>query len=52
MEDWEHFFVEKSRRRAETARLEQRRNRLKLAAATAVVVLLVIGGIIGLAILA
>jgi hypothetical protein len=45
------FFAEKSRRRAETARLEERRNQLKLALATAVVIVVALGGIIGLAML-
>ena len=51
VQDWEEFFVEKSRRRAETERQERRRNQFKVALATTVVVLLVVGGIVGLAML-
>jgi hypothetical protein len=51
VQDWEQFFVEKSRRRAETDRLERRRNQFKLTLATAVLVLIVLGGIVGLAML-
>lgn len=52
MEDWEEFFLEKSRRRFEQERDERRRDRIKAAIAAGTVALLVIAAIVGLAVLA
>lgn len=51
MEDWEQFFVEKSRRRFEKDRSERRRERAKLTIAAAVIALIVVGAIASLAVL-
>lgn len=49
MEDWEQFFVEKSRRRFEKERLERRRQRTQGVIAAVVVGLILIGAIVALA---
>ena len=51
MEDWEHFFVEKSHRRFDKERVEQRTQRTKTALAAVVLVLIVLGGVVALAML-
>jgi hypothetical protein len=51
VEDWEQFFLEKSRRRFETERQERRRNQFRLTIAVGVVVMLVVGAVAGLAML-
>ena len=48
MEDWEQFFVAKSRRRLERERLDQRR-RTGAAIAAAIVILVIVVGIISFA---
>jgi hypothetical protein len=49
MEDWEQFFVEKSRRRADKERLEERRRRRQTIVSAGLVALLVFAAIAGLA---
>ncbi len=49
VEDWEQFFVEKSRRRSERVRSERRRKRAILAIIATVLGLLFAGAIAGLA---
>jgi fatty acid desaturase len=49
VEDWERFFVEKSRRRSERKRGERRRARAILTIAAAIVGLLFAAAIAGLA---
>lgn len=51
MEDWEEFFLEKSRRRFEKERLERRRQRLGGWVTAVILGLIIIGGLIGLAVL-
>jgi hypothetical protein len=48
VEDWEQFFVEKSRRRFEKERLEQRRRQTGTLIATAVIVLAMVVAILTL----
>jgi hypothetical protein len=50
VEDWEQFFVEKSRRRSEREWTERRRERTKLLIAALVIAMLLAGGIASLAI--
>jgi hypothetical protein len=49
VEDWEEFFLEKSRRRFDEAERERRRERTRTTIAVALLVLVVIFGIVGLA---
>jgi predicted nucleic acid-binding Zn ribbon protein len=51
VEDWEQHFAEKSRRRFEKERDERRRARTRLIVATALLILLFVGAVVGLAIL-
>lgn len=51
VEDWEQFFVEKSRRRSHKQRLERQRRRTTLTLSTGLVALAVIGAVVGLALL-
>lgn len=51
MEDWEEFFLEKSRRRFEKERLERRVRNKNLTLAATIVTILVLGTIIALALL-
>ena len=51
MEDWEEFFLEKSRRRFDKAEREHRRQQSRIAISAALIVLLVLAGIVGLAVL-
>jgi hypothetical protein len=50
VEDWEQHFVEKSRRRFEKERDERRRARTRLTIATALLALLFVGAVVGLAV--
>ncbi|HVM23469.1 MAG TPA: hypothetical protein VM308_09270 [Sphingomicrobium sp.] len=52
MEDWEEFFLEKSRRRAEKERLREQRQKRDAAIAAVIGVALVLGLIAGLALAA
>jgi len=45
VEDWEEFFVQKSRRRSEKERFERSRERTRLTMAAAVVGLLILGAV-------
>jgi len=49
VDDWEQHFVEKSRRRFEKERHERRRTWTRLAVAGAIVVIIVVGAVLGLA---
>jgi hypothetical protein len=49
VEDWEEFFVEKSRRRADKERRAERKRRNEALVAAAVICLLLAVGIVGLA---
>jgi len=49
VEDWEEFFVEKSRRRAEKERLGRRRRRTARLLTFLIIGLMIAGGIVGLA---
>jgi hypothetical protein len=49
MEDWEQFFVEKSRRRADKERLAQRKRRVTALIAAGLIAALLAAGIVGLA---
>lgn len=49
MEDWEQFFADKSRRRADKERRLSRRRRLEGLIAGAVIVAFLVAGILGLA---
>jgi hypothetical protein len=51
MDDWEQFFAEKSRRRSEVERLEERRRRTGRLIYSSIIAALVLAAIIGLAIL-
>lgn len=51
MEDWEEFFVQKSRRRSEKERAERSRERARFTVAATVVGLLVFAAVVGLALL-
>ena len=51
VEDWEQFFVEKSRRRFEKERLERRRLRQQGLIAAAIIGAIVLAAILGLALL-
>ena len=51
MEDWEQFFVEKSRRRFEKERLDRRRHRTNGLVAAAIVGAIVLSAIFALAML-
>jgi hypothetical protein len=51
VEDWEQFFVEKSRRRFDKAERDRRRERTRTAITVALVMLIVVVGIAGLALL-
>jgi hypothetical protein len=51
VEDWEQFFVEKSRRRFEKERLERRRGRTQALIAAAIIGMIILGAIVGLAFL-
>lgn len=46
VEDWEQFFSEKSERRAEKSRLDERRQRLEIAIGVGLIAALVLGGIV------
>ena len=48
MEDWEQFFVEKSRRRFEKERAERRRQRTQSLIAAVIVGMVVLGAIFAL----
>lgn len=48
MEDWEQFFVEKSRRRADKDRAERRRRRNGRRLVAAIIALSILFGIVGL----
>jgi hypothetical protein len=48
VEDWEQFFVEKSRRRADKERFEQRRHRRQTILAVAMVAVLILAAIAAL----
>jgi hypothetical protein len=49
VEDWEQFFVAKSRRRFERERFDQRRRRIGAVIVAAILTLVIVLGIIGLA---
>jgi hypothetical protein len=51
VEDWEQHFLEKSRRRSEKERLYRRGQQARLTIAAVIVLLLIIGAILGLAVL-
>jgi hypothetical protein len=51
VEDWEQFFVEKSRRRFDKERAERLRLRRQATIAGAIITLLIIGAIVALSIL-
>jgi hypothetical protein len=51
VEDWEEFFVEKSRRRFDRAEHERRLQQTRTAITVALLVLLVVLGIVGLEVL-
>jgi len=51
VEDWEQFFVEKSRRRFDKERAERRRMRTQAYIAGGIITILIVGGIVALAIL-
>jgi hypothetical protein len=52
VEDWEEFFLEKSRRRFDKERLERRRERTRTAITATLLVVLILFAIVGLAYLA
>jgi hypothetical protein len=52
VEDWEEFFLEKSRRRFDKERLERRRERTRTAITVTLLVVLILFAIVGLAYLA
>jgi hypothetical protein len=49
VEDWEEFFVEKSRRRFDKERLERRRQRTRAGIAVALLGIILVGAVVGLA---
>jgi hypothetical protein len=52
VEDWEQFFIEKSHRRFDRERNERRRQRTRTTIAASLFVLLIVGGLSGLAVFA
>jgi hypothetical protein len=51
VEDWEQFFLEKSRRRFDKERLERQRERTRTAITVGLITVIVVSGILGLALL-
>ena len=49
MEDWEQFFVEKSRRRFEKERQAQRQQRIAFLIGGLVIGLIIVGGLVAIA---